>query len=147
MYLDSCTIVKLLTQEEDSEFYQAHLFGQALTSSELAWTEVNSALLMKERQGRLTPEERAFAWGTFEQLVAREELRLHKLNFVTLKKANQVLRVTHPKVALRALDAIHVAACDLSQDFPLCTADRRMREAAKVLGIPLFPETLTEIAR
>ena len=142
MYLDSCTIVKLLTPEKDSELYQAHLFGQALSSSELAWTEVKSALSMKERQGRLTPEERELAWKTFEALVANEELHLLKLNFVTLKKANYVLGSTHPEVALRTLDSIHVAACDLSQDFPLCTADLRMREAAKVLGIPLFPETL-----
>lgn len=144
MYLDSCTIVKLLTPEADSEFYQAHLFGQALSSSELAWTEVKSALLMKERQGRLSSEERELAWDTFVLLVANEQLHLLKLNFVTLKKANQILGSTHPTVALRTLDAIHVAACDLSQDFPLCTADLRMREAAKHLGIPLFPETIEE---
>ena len=41
---------------------------------------------------------------------------------------------------LRTLDAIHTAACDLSQDFPLCTTDRRMRDAAKALHIPIFPE-------
>jgi hypothetical protein len=40
---------------------------------------------------------------------------------------------------LRTLDAIHTAACDLSQDFPHCTTDKRMREAAVVLGIPVFP--------
>jgi predicted nucleic acid-binding protein len=143
MYLDSCTIVKLLTPEGDSEFYQAHLFGQALSSSELAWTEVKSALLMKERQGRLTSAERELAWDTFEHLVATEELHLRKLNFVTLKKANSVLGSAHPEVALRTLDSIHVAACDLSQDFPLCTTDLRMRAAARVLGIPLFPEELS----
>jgi len=42
-------------------------------------------------------------------------------------------------VPLRTLDAIHTAACDLAQDFPLCTTDRRMRDAAGLLGIPLFP--------
>src|SRR4051812_45276993 len=100
MYLDSCIIVKLLTPEADSELYQRHFFGQALSSSELAWTEVNSALLMKERQGRLTSEERELAWHTFEHLVANEELHLLKLNFVTLKKASHVLNATHPEVGL-----------------------------------------------
>ena len=42
-------------------------------------------------------------------------------------------------VPLRTLDAIHTAACDLSQDFPFCTTDKRMRDAAHVLGIPVFP--------
>jgi len=56
-----------------------------------------------------------------------------------LKKAIHILERCHPAVPLRTLDAIHTAACDLSQDFPLCTTDRRMRDAAEVLGIPVFP--------
>jgi predicted nucleic acid-binding protein len=43
-------------------------------------------------------------------------------------------------VPLRTLDALHIAACDLSQDFPLCTTDARMRAAAERFGIPVFPE-------
>ena len=68
-----------------------------------------------------------------------EEILLHPLNSAVLRRANHVLERCHPAVALRTLDAIHTAACELSQDFPLCTTDRRMRDAAGVLGIPLFP--------
>ena len=63
----------------------------------------------------------------------------HPISSVLLKKANHVLERCHPAVPLRTLDAIHTAACDLSQDFPLCTTDKRMRDAAGVLGIPVFP--------
>ena len=42
----------------------------------------------------------------------------------------------------KVLDAIHLAACDISQEFPLCATDSRMRAAATKLGIPLFPEAL-----
>lgn len=59
---------------------------------------------------------------------------------ITVRKARQVRELCHPEVPLRALDALHVAACDLSQDFPLCATDPRMRDAAKMLGIPVFPE-------
>jgi predicted nucleic acid-binding protein len=48
----------------------------------------------------------------------------------------------HSKIPLRTLDAIHVAACDLSHDFPLASTDGRMRTAARALKIPVFPETL-----
>ena len=57
-------------------------------------------------------------------------------------KARTLIDFCHPDVALRTLDAIHLAACDISQEFPLCATDSRMRAAAQKLGIPLFPETL-----
>jgi hypothetical protein len=71
--------------------------------------------------------------------VQQKEILLHPLNSVALKKANQILKQCHPAVPLRTLDAIHIAACDLSQDFPLCTTDKRMRDAAAALAIPVFP--------
>lgn len=142
MYPDSAIIVKVLTKEEDSSFFQAALKGKALSSSELAWTEVQSALLAKERARRITAEQRVDAWATFEHLVDSEQIRLHKITTVTLQRANRILIATNPGVALRTLDAIHLAACDLSQDFPLCATDKRMRDAAAVLKIPVFPECL-----
>jgi predicted nucleic acid-binding protein len=56
-----------------------------------------------------------------------------------LSKARQLLERCHPQVPLRTLDAIHLATADLAQDFPLVTTDARMREAATVAGIPVFP--------
>ncbi len=147
MYLDSSIIVKLLTKEEDSRFFQEALKGKALSSSELARTEVHSALLAKERAQRITVEQRTSAWETFERLVDSEQIRIHKLNSVTLKRATRILAAVHPDVPLRTLDAIHLAACDMSQDFPLCTTDKRMRDAAKLLKIPLFPDETEQTSR
>jgi len=139
MYLDTAILVKLLVDEPDSEFFQDALLGALLSSSELAFTEVWSALLAKERNKVISARQRASAWRVFNQRVQEKQIILHPLNGVVLKKANQILERCHPAVPLRTLDAIHTAACDLSQDFPLCTTDRRMRDAAEVLGIPVFP--------
>jgi predicted nucleic acid-binding protein len=139
MYLDTSIIIKLLVREADSAFFDEHLAGKALSSSELAWTEVFSALQFKERNRQISAKDRAEAWKSFSGWVESEQIKLHPLTSVVLKKANNVLGKCHPTVPLRALDAIHTAACDLSQDFPLCTTDRRMRDAAGVLGIPVFP--------
>jgi len=49
----------------------------------------------------------------------------------------------HPAVPVRTLDAIHVATCDLVNDFPLAATDTRLRAAAHCLGIPLFPDRLS----
>lgn len=142
MYLDSAIIVKLLTKEDDSAFFQKHLAGGRFSISELSGTEVLSALLGKERANFLSPAQRKMAWQEFQDRTAAREFFLLPLNSSTLTKAGSLLQACHPHVPLRALDAIHLSACDLSQDFPLCTTDRRMREAASLLKIPLFPETL-----
>jgi len=140
MYLDTAILVKLLVVEPDSEFFQDSLAGEFISSSELALTEVWSALLAKERNQAISARQRTTAWRVFHERVQEKQIILHPLNGVVLKKANHILDLCHPAVPLRTLDAIHTAACDLSQDFPLCTTDRRMRDAAGVLGIPVFPE-------
>ena len=139
MYLDSAIIVKLLVDEPDTEFLQDALIGKSLCSSELAVPEVLSALFAKERNKLISFRQRERAWRIFNERVQAEEILLHPLTGDVLRKATRILELCHPKVALRPLDAIHTAACDLSQDFPLCTTDRRMREAAGLLGIPVFP--------
>ena len=139
MYLDSAIIVKLLVDEPDTTLIVRALVGHRLSSSELAAPEVWSALLGKERNKVITKSQRIEAWQAFHKRVQAREIVLHPLNGVVLKKANHILELCHPAVALRALDAIHTAACDLAQDFPLCSTDKRMREAAGVLGIPVFP--------
>jgi predicted nucleic acid-binding protein len=143
MYLDTAIIVKLLVREPDSDEFQDALERETLSSSELATTEVWSALLAKERNKVISRRDRAAAWRVFQERVQEKQFLLRPLDSVVLKKANHLLERCHPEVPLRTLDAIHAAACDLSQDFPLCTTDHRLRDAAELLGIPLFPETLS----
>jgi predicted nucleic acid-binding protein len=142
MYCDSCILVKLLSSEPDSSFYNRELTGKPIATSELAATEVYAALIAKERAGRLTTRERRLAWSQFEEWTENEQITLHRLELRTLAKARQELDRCHPEVPLRTLDAIHIAACDMAQDFPLVTTDGRMRAAAHRLKIPIFPETL-----
>lgn len=145
MYLDSAIIVKLLTEENDSGFFQHALEGRTLGSSELSQPEVFSALLCKERTRRISRSQRTRAWSLFNERVALKQIEILPLDPGVFGKARLFLESCHPRVPLRTLDAIHLSACDLSQDFPLCTTDRRMREAADILKIPLFPETLPPV--
>ena len=142
MYIDSCIIVKLLSEEPDSSFFDQALKGQPVSSSELAVTEVFAALLAKERANRLSERDRRLAWLQFEEWIQDEQIILHRMDLRALHKARQQLERCHPKIPLRTLDAIHIAACDLSHDYPLVTTDGRMRQAAQQLRIPLFPEKL-----
>jgi predicted nucleic acid-binding protein len=145
MYLDSCILIKLLVAEADSLVFQNAVTGRQISSSELAFSEVAAALLSKERAGMISPSQRLQAWQLFQNWTEEEIVELELLETRTLRNANRILSTTHPAVPLRTLDAIHLSACDLSQDFPLCTTDRRMRDAAALLNIPLFPESLPSV--
>ena len=140
MYLDSCIIVKLLVVEPDSEFFIGSLEGKPLVTSELAQTEVFSALLARERAVKISPVDRQRAWREFETRIESKEIRIEKMNSIVLRKATHLLERCHPKVPLRTLDAIHLATADLCHDFPLATTDGRMRDAAHLMGFSIFPE-------
>jgi predicted nucleic acid-binding protein len=142
MYLDTGILVKLLTSELETAFFERELQGHTLVSSELALVEVKSALFAKERAGLITAAQRAKAEAKFAAMNSDEIFKLANLNNQTLRKAAQIIQACHPKVPLRALDALHVAACDLAQEFPLCTTDARMHAAARAMHIPVFPENL-----
>ena len=146
MYLDSCILVKLLAVEPDSEFFVRSLEGKPVVTSELAETEIFSALQARERAGKISAKDRKLAWREFESRVDAGEIKLEPMNSVVLRKARYLLEQCHPKVALRTLDAIHLATADLCQDFPLVTTDARMRDAATMMGLEVFPPLEDESA-
>ena len=137
MYLDTSVLVKLFVREPDSEFYGNLTNAQLVCSSVLAYTEVASALLAKERAGGLRPEDRHRAWAAFERHVREETLELLPLGPAIFRRATWILEKCHPTVALRSLDALHLASADQAQDWPLVTHDQRMRDAAAILGMSL----------
>lgn len=141
MYLDSCILVKLLVAEPDSEFFIDSLEGKPLVTSELAQTEVFSALLARERAGKIDSGDRRRAWREFHARIEVKEIRFESLNSVVLRKAMHLLERCHPRVPLRTLDAIHLATADICHDFPLATTDARLRDAATLLGFSVFPPT------
>jgi len=142
MYLDTGILVKLLTPETETLFFERELQGHRLVTSELAPVEVKSALFAKERAKLITPQQRLRAEAKLAEMVRQEIVELRAMNSHVLRKAAQVIQACHPDVPIRALDALHVASCDLAQEFPLCTTDARMHAAAQVMHIPVFPLTL-----
>ena len=147
MYLDTGILVKLLTPEPETAWFERELRGHAMTTSELALVEIKSALLAKERNKAISREQRIRAEAKLAEMIEQEVLQFRNLNNRVLKKAGQVIEACHPGVPLRALDALHVASCDLAQEFPLCTTDARMHAAAKAMHIPVFPENLADVVK
>ena len=145
MYLDSAIIIKLLARESDSAWFNRALAGHGFETSELAMTEVRSALLAKERAGHITPIERVAAEARFLEMIEDELLKVYPLNRSVLERANAILLACHPKIPLRTLDALHVATCDLHRGGKLSTTDARMRAACEQFAITLLPARLEEV--
>ena len=137
MYLDSCILVKLLIREPDSEFYGQWVDGHPVSSSLLAYTEVWSALLARERAQLIRTRLRLEAWQRFEDQMRMQMIDLSPVSEAIVRRAHWILGRVHPKVPLRSLDALHLATADQLQDWPLVTSDQRLREAALHRGYPL----------
>lgn len=140
MYLDSCVIVKLVSHEPDSAAYHAVVAGHPVFTSELAVAEVRSALLTKERTGRITRADRAKGWRLFQQKVHDQEFYLLPLDRRVVERAGAVIDQCHPRVALRTLDAIHVATAELHGGEPMCSSDQRVCDASDFIGLTLVPQ-------
>lgn len=137
MYLDSCVLGKLLVTEPDSEECASMIAGSVLVSSELSYGEVFSMLLRKERERQITTAQREAAWREFERLTGEQIVFLAVLDGVIARRAKDVMLEVHPHVPLRTLDAIHLATYLSVVTGPMFTKDKRMRDAARLLEIPL----------
>jgi len=127
VYADASALVKLVRDEAESAALRAYLRGADLVSSELVLTEIPRAV---RRAAALEPDlpldlllERAGA------LI--EVLALRPLDRALLAGAGAL---TEP--ALRALDAIHVAAAvDLDPIDAFVTYDERQAASARLAGL------------
>lgn len=144
MYLDSCVIVKLVSHEPDSEAYHRIVAGQSIVTSELAVTEVRSALLAKERTGRISRPARLTGWRLFQDKIRDQEFLLLPLDRQVIERAGAVIDQCHPNVALRTLDAIHVATAELNGGEQMCSSDARVCEASEFIGLSLVPPPRTK---
>ncbi len=139
MYLDTAVLVKLLVREANSSYYAGLVQGQLVWTAEIAITECYSALLRKERERAITAKHRRAAWKQVELDIAERRLALVPVGRSLLDRANAILESCQPGIALRSLDAIHLAGAAESASWPLCTNDARMRAAAERMGYPLTP--------
>lgn len=124
IYLDSSVLLASVFREQRSP--RATLWDEELTSSRLlgyeVWTRLN-------------------AYGLASSHGDRANARLYRVNFVELSE-RVLARALEPfPIALRTLDALHLATVDFlrgrSEAIELASYDSRLIAAASAFGIPL----------
>lgn len=136
VYLDASALVKLLVPEDGSDALNLSLAGLTdVIVSDLALTEVASALGRRMREQRLTQAE--------ARRLYREASKLHA--------ASRAAELTPPvhrlaerlmlslRVPLRALDALHVATALDAGAATIVTFDPRLGDAALAQGMFVAP--------
>jgi predicted nucleic acid-binding protein len=135
IYIDSSALAKLYVPERESDALDAFLRDRrGLMISELAVTEVLSAVARRRRSGELRAKH---ANSIREALLADANSgsfgRLD-LSPAVHREAERLLFATDAML-LRTLDALHIALALSGAAQHILTFDRRMREAALHIGL------------
>jgi predicted nucleic acid-binding protein len=127
VYADASALVKLVRDETESAALRTYLRGADLVSSELVLTEIPRAV---RRAAALDPD------LPLDQLLRRTGTLMEALALRPLDRALLSAAGALAEPALRALDAIHVAAAaDLDPIEAFVTYDERQAAAARLAGL------------
>ena len=138
VYVDSSALVKLYVPEPESERLDRYLRGQrALMISELAITEVLSAVARRKREKELRPDQAIqIRDAVLEDAGSGAFDRLHLSPLVHRQAEHLLLAVD--SLRLRSLDALHIALALSAGATCIVTFDRRMQDAASQVGLHII---------
>jgi len=126
-YLDASALVKLVRDEPESAALRAYIAHADLVSCDLVLTEVPRAIRRAAALDRRLP---------LDELLQRAGELLEAVALLPLDDAVLVAGGTLAEPALRALDAIHVAAASHVGPFDaFVTYDERQAAAARLAGL------------
>jgi uncharacterized protein len=126
-YVDASALVKLVREEPETAVLHAFLDDADLVSSELVLTEVPRAIRRAAAHDPALP---------LETLMDRSGYLLDAVALLPLDRALLAAAGALSEPALRALDAIHVAAAvDLSPIDAFVSYDLRQSAAARLAGL------------
>jgi uncharacterized protein len=141
VYVDASALAKLYFHESDSDALNARLIERRdLVASDLAVTEVVSALARRQREGIIhvtlvRRTQRAMLDHLTDGVFQRVELTpdCHRVAERLLMQLIQV--------PLRAADALHLSLCAASDCATMLTYDLRLANAARAMGLAVYPES------
>ena len=142
-YWDTSALGKLYFPEPDSaSFVQKAATDPIIVASRFALYEKRRVAFRKEIE-KLIPAGTAESVLTqVDQDITAGQIRLVEMNLQTKVEFNRIItscyRHTVP-LPIRTLDALHLASACADGQTELVATDKRMRDAAKLLGLSIFP--------
>jgi len=135
VYLDTSALAKLYVAEPGSDALESALLGRRdLLVSDLAATELTSAVSRRLREGDLSAADARRAYARLGRDLSRGEYQRLELTGAVHRDAERLLLSLGRTVALRALDALHLALAAQAGAGAFVTFDRRQLAAVRALG-------------
>ena len=143
IYLDTSTLAKRYLNEARSDEVDAFICANSpLSISTLAKVEMRCLLARRRREGCFDAEMENRLYSAFRDDLRRGFLVQHTLGDSAVSAATDLI-ASLPRIPLRTLDALHLAAAAALGAECLVTSDRIMAEAAEALEmdvVTFFPE-------
>jgi predicted nucleic acid-binding protein len=137
-YVDASALVKLFVPEPESDDLNQALAGLTdVIVSDLALTEMASALGRRTREERLTRAEAQRLYREASKLLAASHRA--ELTPPIHRRAEQLMLTL--AMPLRALDALHLATALDAKAATVVTFDPRLRDAASSQGLFVAPNS------
>lgn len=147
-YWDTSCLVKLYAPEADSAVFKAHVVnGAMVVTCEIARMELWATLRRKEAVGDLDAGGARKALQAYDADVAAGQITVEAMDTAVAAEYEAIIDQCHgqtPTLPLRTLDAIHLASARVSGESEVIATDKRLREAALVLGFRLYPPAVTK---
>ena len=136
LYFDTSALAKAYTTEQGSADVDDFLArGTTVFLSDLNRIELRCMLARRLRSGEISAVQEQAMWSQFLLDVSNEFFEPVTLPLSAWIVATQLIDRVAP-VALRTLDALHLAMASTLPSITFVTADRAQRNAAIQLGMP-----------
>ncbi len=138
IYLDTSALVKLYLPEQGSDDLDSRLAGRRdLLASDLAVTEVASAIGRRRREGTLSDEAGTRLYRRLLENLEEGAFLRARVDPETHRSAERLLLMS--PLPLRTLDALHLALATQAGAASIVTFDRRLGAAALSFGLSVAP--------
>jgi predicted nucleic acid-binding protein len=142
-YWDTSALGKLYLPEPDSaDFAQKAAVDPAIATTRLALYEMRRVAFRKESEGFIWVGTAESVLAQVNQDVATGQIRIVEMDARVETEFNGIMATCYrhsPPLPIRTLDALHLASARSDNQIELVATDKRLRDAAKLLGLSLFP--------
>jgi predicted nucleic acid-binding protein len=142
-YWDTSALSKLYFPEPDSAaFAQKAANNLTIVTIRLALYEMRRVAFRKESDGLILAGTAESVLTQMNQDIGAGQIRVVETDARVEAEFNLIMASCYrhaPPLPVRTLDALHLAASRTSGQTEVVATDKRMRDAAKLLGFSVFP--------
>jgi len=142
-YWDTSTLGKLYVPEPDSTDFEKKAASEpVILTARLALYEMRRVAFRKESAGLIPAGTAEAVLAQVDHDITVGEIRIIELDSRVETEFNTLMAACYrrtPPLPIRTLDALHLASAHVAAETEIVVTDKRLRDAAKLLGFSLFP--------